>query len=247
MKISIAFVLVFLVGAAIAQPKDTRYFELRIYYAANGKLDALVKRFTDHTTRIFEKHGMQNIGYWVPVTNDKNTLYYILAYPSADARDKSWKEFGADPEWTKAKSESEVNGKLVDSVKSVFLNPTDIMPAINGASTGAERIFELRTYHCQPGKLPNLITRFKDHTVKIFENNGMTNIFYFVTAEKDSKQPDLVYLLAHKSIDAAKKSWQSFLVDPDWIKARDESEKDGKILIGLESVYLKPLPISKLK
>jgi len=233
--------------AGFAQSKDTRYFELRIYYAASGKLPALVTRFTDHTTRIFEKHGMQNIGYWVPVTNDKNALYYILAYPDKDARDKSWKAFGADPEWTKVKDASETSGKLVDSVTSVFMNATDILPAINGASTGADRTFELRTYHCLPGKLPNLITRFKDHTVKLFEKHGMQNIVYFTSVEAAGKQPDLIYLVAHKSVDDAKRSWDAFIADPDWIKVRDDSQKDGKILVNLESVYLKPLAISKIK
>jgi uncharacterized protein YbaA (DUF1428 family) len=247
MKILATLLLVFLAAAAIAQSKDTRYYELRIYYAASGKLDALIKRFSDHTTKIFEKHGMTNVGYWVPTSNDKNTLYYILSYPDKEARAKSWDAFRADPQWTKVKEESEVNGKLVDSVKSRFMYASDILPAINSKSSKANRVFELRTYFCQPGKLPNLITRFKDHTVKIFENHGMQNIVYFVSEEPEGKQPDLIYLLAHKSQEAAKKSWEDFLVDPEWIKARDNSEKDGKILIGLESVYLKPLPFSKLK
>lgn len=91
MKVIATLLLVFLAAAVIAQPKDTRYFELRIYYAASGKLDALISRFANNTTRIFEKHGMQNIGYWVPVDNKQNALYYILAYPSKDARENRGK------------------------------------------------------------------------------------------------------------------------------------------------------------
>ena len=98
MKILATLLLVFLGATVIAQPKDTRFFELRIYYAASGKLDALISRFADNTTRIFEKHGMQNIGYWVPIDNKSNTLYYILAFPSKQARDELWKNFGNDPE-----------------------------------------------------------------------------------------------------------------------------------------------------
>src|SRR4051794_13120470 len=109
MKIISTLLLVFLAAAAFAQTKDTRFFELRIYYAAPGKLDALVSRFANNTTRIFEKHGMQNIGYWVPVDNKSNTIYYILAFPTRQARDESWKNFSSDPEWKKVASESEKN------------------------------------------------------------------------------------------------------------------------------------------
>ncbi|HMJ71163.1 MAG TPA: NIPSNAP family protein [Cyclobacteriaceae bacterium] len=239
--------LICFVAMTFSPAKDTRYFELRVYYAAPGKLDALITRFSDHTTRIFEKHGMQNIGYWVPVTNDKNTLYYILAYPDKDSRKKSWEGFSADAEWKDAKGKSEVNGKLVDSVKSVFMYAADILPAINSGSAGADRTFELRTYHCQPGKLPALTKRFQDHTLKLFENHGMENIAYFNSDAPEGKQPDLVYLIAHKSEDAAAKSWAAFLADPDWVKVRDASEKDGKILVGIEKVYLKPLSFSKIK
>jgi hypothetical protein len=227
--------------------KDTRYFEMRIYYAAPGKLDALVSRFSDNTTRIFEKYGMQNIGYWVPVNNDKNALYYILAYPDKDSRKKSWDSFIADAEWKDVKAKSEVSGKLVDSVKSVFMYSADILPAINSASAGADRTFELRTYHCLPGRLPNLATRFKDHTLKLFEKHGIQNIAYFNSDEPSGKQPDLVYLVAHKSPDVPAKSWDTFRADPEWIKARDASEKDGKIVEKIESVYLKPLAFSKIK
>ena len=104
-----------------------RVFELRTYYAAPGKLNALHARFRDHTNKIFQKHGMTIIGFWTPAdpqTAD-NTLIYLLAFPSKEAADKSWKEFREDPDWIKAKTESEKNGKIVEKVESVFLNPTD--------------------------------------------------------------------------------------------------------------------------
>jgi hypothetical protein len=239
--------LIFFALMTISPAKDNRYFEMRIYYAAPGKLDALISRFSDNTTRIFEKHGMQNIGYWVPASNEKNALYYILAYPDKDSRKKSWDAFGADPEWKDVKSKSEISGKLVDSVKSVFMYATDILPAINGGAAGADRTFELRTYHCFPDRLPNLITRFKDHTTRIFEKHNMQNVAYFATDEPSGKQPDLVYLLAHKSQDAGTQSWAAFRADPQWISVKEASEKDGKIVEKVESVFLKPLSFSKIK
>jgi hypothetical protein len=107
-----------------------RVFEIRTYTANEGKLTALQARFRDHTTAIFEKHGMQNIGYWVPTDApaSQNTLIYILAFPDREAAKKSWAEFMADPEWKKAQQESEVSGKLVGKVDSVFMEPTDFSP-----------------------------------------------------------------------------------------------------------------------
>jgi len=116
--------------SADEKPK-MRLFELRTYTANEGKLDALQARFRDHTVKLFEKHGMTNVGYWVPSEGDrsKDTLIYILAFPDKEARNNAFKEFAADPEWKKAQTESEANGKLLKKApESVFLNPTDYSP-----------------------------------------------------------------------------------------------------------------------
>jgi hypothetical protein len=110
--------------------KMNRVFEMRIYHAAPGKMKALHARFRDHTTKLFEKHGMTNVGYWSP-TDEKEAekkLYYVLAYPSKEAAEKSWKAFREDPDWLKAKDASEKDGKLVEKVESIWLNPTDYSP-----------------------------------------------------------------------------------------------------------------------
>jgi hypothetical protein len=111
-------------------PASTRVFEIRTYTAEDGKLDALNARFRDHTTKLFEKHGITSIGYWTPADEprSKNTLIYIVAHPSRDAAKQNWEEFGKDPEWQKVKTESEADGKLVTKVESVFVNPTDYSP-----------------------------------------------------------------------------------------------------------------------
>ena len=125
---------------------DTRCYEMRIYYAAPGKLDALNSRFRDHTCKLFEKHGMVNIGYWLPMTNTDNKLVYLLAYPDREAREKSWKAFGADPDWQSAYKQSEKDGKLVAKAESIFLAATDFSPAIKPSAAAEPRVFELRTY-----------------------------------------------------------------------------------------------------
>src|SRR5438093_9539429 len=87
---------------AADKPRDTRCYEMRTYYAAPGKVEELHARFRNHTCKLFEKHGMVNLGYWVPLDNPENRLIYILAYPGREAREKSWHDFMADPDWQAA-------------------------------------------------------------------------------------------------------------------------------------------------
>ena len=107
---------------------ENRVFEMRTYTTVDGRLDALLTRFRDHTIKLFEKHGMTNIAYWVPqdAPLSKNTLVYVLAYPNRDAAKKSWDAFRADPVWQKAQKESEASGKIVDHVVSVFMDPAEV-------------------------------------------------------------------------------------------------------------------------
>lgn len=123
------FILGFFLGRITtgdAQMKS-RVFELRVYTANEGKMDALLARFRNHTTRLFEKYGMTNIGYWTPIQapGSQNTLIYLLAFPSREAASKAWEAFQNDPEWKKVKQDSEVNGVLVGKVESTFLTATD--------------------------------------------------------------------------------------------------------------------------
>ncbi len=111
---------------ASAQQKN-RVFEIRTYTTNEGKLDALNARFRDHTMAIFKRHGMENIGYWVP-QDTPNTLVYVIAHQSREQAKKNWAEFGADPEWVKARTESEASGKIVAKVESVFADPTEYSP-----------------------------------------------------------------------------------------------------------------------
>lgn len=131
----VVFVAGFVLGnvldpTPVAAQAGGRVFELRTYTASEGKLDALHARFRDHTLRIFQKHGMTNVGYWSPQDPPlaQNTLIYVLAHSSREAAKKSWDAFRQDPEWQKAQKESEVNGRLTTKVESVFMNATDYSP-----------------------------------------------------------------------------------------------------------------------
>jgi hypothetical protein len=248
--IALCFFLACAVGIRAAD-KNERVYEMRTYYAAPGKLDALHARFRDHTCKLFEKHGMTNVGYWTPIDNPDNKLIYILAYPSSKARGESWKAFAADPDWKKAFKESEVNGALVKKVEQLYLTATDYSPAIKEDKDN-ERVFELRIYTATPGKLDDLNARFRDHTCKLFEKHGMTNIGYWVpTKDQKGAKETLVYILAHKSAEAAKASFDAFRKDPDWIAARKESEEKagGSLTVkdGVKSVFMKATDYSPLR
>ena len=234
--------------AVNAKKVDNRYFEMRIYYCHPGRLDALIQRFTNHTTKIFEKHGMTNVGYWIPTNNTENALYYILAYPSKADRDSSWKHFSSDPEWKTVSKKSEETGKIVAKVTSIFMNATDFSPKIKPSSGPLNQVFELRTYAQLPGRNPAILARFRDHTMKIFKSHDIKNIAYFTTIEKDpTVQSKLVYLVAHPSEDAAKANWAAFGNDPKWKKASADSEIDGKIIEKIESVFMTPTAFSTIR
>ena len=117
-------------AAAADAPPAGKVFELRVYHASPGKLDALHARFRDHTCKLFEKHGMELIGFWTPTEGEeaKDTLIYIVAFPSVEAQKKSWQAFRADPEWIKVKADSEKEGPLTTKVESKSMKAADYSP-----------------------------------------------------------------------------------------------------------------------
>ena len=239
--------------ALVAKPApgkpSSKLYEVRIYYPTPGKYAEIVDRFRQYTTKIFEKHGMENIGYWTPTDTARKELIYILAYPNREARDASWKAFGNDPEWKAVVAKTEANGKLVDHVDQIFMTESDFSPAINTQKKSPARTFELRTYTATPGNLANLQTRFREHTMKLFSQYGMTNIGYWITEEKEGVQPRLLYILAHPSEAEGKRHFEEFRKDPNWIKVKEESEKvgGGSLTTKVESVYMKPTDYSPMQ
>ena len=113
---------------ALERPSQhSMVYELRTYTAADGKLDALESRFRDHTMDLFERHGMKNIAYWIPV-DIPNTLIYVLAHQDRDAAKKSWRSFVKDQDWQRVFKASRAEGPLVVRIESVFMRATDYSP-----------------------------------------------------------------------------------------------------------------------
>jgi hypothetical protein len=119
-------------GAQNAGANAEVVYELRVYHAAEGKLDDLLRRFRDHTVALFTKHGMKSVAYWTPTDEPLKgrTLIYILEHPSRAEAAANWKSFQADPEWVKVRDASEANGKLVEKVDSTYMTMTDFSPKI---------------------------------------------------------------------------------------------------------------------
>ena len=132
--IKTASLLSFIGGAAVTLGLSTisgsnspqHVYELRLYRVNEGKMDALIARFGDHTDAIFKRHNMKSIGFWRPqdAPYSENLFVYILEHPSREEARRNWAEFQADPEWKRVKADSEINGALANHIDSYFMDPT---------------------------------------------------------------------------------------------------------------------------
>lgn len=226
---------------------DDRVYELRTYYTNPGKLDALHARFKDHTMELFEKHGMKNVGYWVPEENEDGVLIYMISHASRDAAKASWKAFLADEDWKAAYKASIADGRLVKKIENTFLKTTDYSPDVKPAVADTKRLFELRTYTTRENRLPNLNARFRDHTVGLFEKHGMKQFGYWTPTDEDKgRDSKLIYLLAHQNHESRDAGFSAFGKDTAWKTARAASVADGPILVkkGVKAQFLKPTDYS---
>jgi hypothetical protein len=186
---------------AAAQPsvptRESRTFELRTYYAAEGKLDALNARFRDHALRLFQKHGMTPIGFWSPEGNPDNKLVFLLAYPSRPARDAAWRSLAADPEWARARKASDRRGKLVKYIEEEFLVPTDYSPVVTANQSGTPRTFELRVSTVRASDVGRMHATLRAGGVQELKEQGLTPVGFFTLDNPQSgSDVTLVSLLA---------------------------------------------------
>lgn len=200
-----------------ADEKAGKLYELRIYRTNPGKLPDLHARFRDHTMRLFEKHGMENIIYWTVSEGARgeedfqdNLLVYIIAHKDQASRDASWEAFINDPEWKRVAAKSEENGKiLAEPPRSILMRETDFSPADeepNKDSDAPVRLFELRQYNVGAEALPSTVDRFASGEKDLFTKHGMETVKFW-TATDDSA---FIYLLAHKDRETSRESWQGF-------------------------------------
>jgi hypothetical protein len=111
----------------------------------------------------------------------------------------------------------------------------------------SEPVFELRTYHAAPGRMAALQDRFRDHTLALFEKHGLGVVGFWTSLDAADEPGDtLVYLLAFDDRQAARSAWAAFRDDPDWARVRAESEPDGPLTVGIESMFLRATDFSPL-
>ena len=117
-----------------------------------------------------------------------------------------------------------------------------------GFAFAQDRVFELRTYTCNEGKLEALKARFRDHTIEIFKRHGMESIGYWIPTDGEKSKTTLIYIIAHSSREQATKNWREFAADPEWKKVAADSEANGKILVKApESVFMSAADFSQIK
>lgn len=123
---------------------------------------------------------------------------------------------------------------------TTLFSPTAWAASHEGKSeaNGATGVFELRVYHVAPGKLPDLLGRFRDHTIKIFNRHGMESVAYWTPLDEPEKSNTLIYILRHPSREAADANWKSFREDPEWVSVRDKSEANGKLVEKVDSTFM---------
>ena len=240
-----------LLFSGLAQAQSKRIYELRTYTANPGKLSELLRFFAEATEPAFARHGMKSIGYWVPTDAPAHddTFIYILEHPSREEATKNWDAFRKDEAWVKARAGFEAGGALTSKVASVFMEQLDIPggAAVGSKPRSAAGAFELRTYTAAPGKLDNIIARFKDNTNTIFNRLDMKAVAYWRPADAPDHDTTLIYVIEHASKPAGVASWAKFQADPAWVKAKAESEAAGPIVAKVVGVYMDPTPFSALK
>ena len=243
-----------LLGATLtltAAEKEPRVFELRVYTLNEGKADAFAALLRDTASKLYVKHGMTPQGFFVPADAKEPKFYTLLAHADMAARTASWAALRADPDAVAMLAKLNAD-KVVAKAQEIFLTETDYSPKVEVAPGKGERIFELRTYTTTPGNLAALDARFRDHTRALFTKHGMTNLWYYhLTPESKAADATMIYFLAHDSVAARGKSFDHFRNDPDWVAARDASEKKagGSLTAkdGVQSVILKATDFSPLR
>jgi hypothetical protein len=121
-------------------------------------------------------------------------------------------------------------------------------PALSDLEQTAQEgsmIFELRIYHALPGKLNDLVARFRDHTDALFAQHGMKSVAYWMPLDEPQKSNTFIYILQHPSREAAAANWKSFQADPAWVSVKEKSEANGKLVEKIDSTFMEMADFSK--
>jgi hypothetical protein len=229
-------------------------FNFRILQASPGKLEALHARLRDHEIPLLEQHGIFTLAVFVPAgENPGQLVYFITGAEGLTATTEGWAGFRKDPNWLHVLAETDKAGPLVVQERHKPLAMTSFSPKFPPDEPIQAGVFELRTYLCPDRqKHAALMRRFRDHTKKLFEKHGMTNVVYWTEPEEPEMREGLIYLLAHDSEEAAKESFAAFRSDLEWqaVKKASEEMSGGSLTKpenGVQSQFLNATDYSPLK
>jgi hypothetical protein len=256
-------------------------YELRIYQPAEGGQAKLLQFMETQGLKLVQKNGLDVVAAFTPTDPKDTRIVTLVRHADRDACDAAYSKMESNPEIQAAFSNAFPSGLPLKSLTRIFLSPTDYSPALaadaKGTDAKPDRVFELRTYIATPNNLEALHARFRDHTMKLFQKHGITNLVYWNIAKGESMTASevlkgvsptdrgtadiasdlpatgntLVYFITHRSEEAAKSSFDSFRQDAVWDKVRTESEKaaGGSLTAGngVKSWFLKPTNFSPLK
>jgi hypothetical protein len=118
------------------------------------------------------------------------------------------------------------------------LLPASLWATLRQEKGNSMTVYELRVYHIAQGKAPELVARFRDHTLKLFANHGMKTLAFWTPTDEPQKSEMLAYILVHPSREAATANWKAFQDDPEWKSVKEKSEANGKLVDKVDSTYL---------
>jgi hypothetical protein len=127
---------------------------------------------------------------------------------------------------------------LLQAIPAAALLPATLWAASQQDNANSTGVYELRVYHAPPGKLADLLKRFREHTVEIFNRHGMKSVAYWTPVDEPDKSNTLIYILYHPSREAAAANWKAFQDDPEWKRVHDQSEVNGKLVDKVDSTYM---------
>lgn len=246
-----------LVAAMVVGPRlcpAATDYEWHTITAAPGQLDAVHAQIRDRVFPALGGHGLRGVAVLTPVgDNPEGVLHVVVAGDGEATAASEQGRLGELVEWRALLTAPDgiVRATAERPVRRLRTTPWSPLPTT--AERAAARVIELRTYTCpDEPKRAALLRRFENHTLKLFEKHGMTNVIYWVPVGSPDADTTLVYLLAHDSVEAAKASFDAFRKDPDWTAAKTASEAaaGGPLTNkekGVVSEFLAPAAYSPLR
>lgn len=226
-------------------------YELRHYTTPDTtSLGTLSGWFGEHVLPEWTARGMRVVGCWTVAIGEQPRFTTMLAYEDANQRQQQFGDFRQSNAWRQMEDRLYVGSTgLVTGIDTALLAPTPYSPdpfQFQNAG-GTPGVFEERIYRARNARtFAGVNRRFNDHTVRIFGRHGITPVGFW-TVEIGADQPSLYYLVRFDDLADYNPKWNAFRADPEWQQVREDSEKDGNLLLWIRSTILAPTAFSPMR